>query len=1096
MTQNGIRVQIRLLGRFEAHRGGVALSGRELGSLKGRTLLKLLLVERGRTATPDRIAEVLWPDGPPARHERIVATLVSRLRSVLGTEAIEGGPAGYRISADHFDIDLDSAERLTVESEALLAGEPALARTAAQGALEILSRGDVLDDEPYAEWAQDLRSETRTLTRRARRTAWGAAATLGDHAAMARAAEAALVADPLDEEASRAAMTAYASSGRPGDALRHYESLRSALADQIGVDPAPETRTLHLAILREEELPELPTAIEPASAASFDPGFVGRDRELQRLKELWSQAASGRPTLVLLAGESGIGKTQLAGQIVALCGNSGGLVVQTRCHEAEHSLFLQPIADAVRNLAVSVDPRKLREASGEGAGTLATLVPEIGLILRPHAYRSSTPDVERRRSFEVLTSFFKAFALKQPVLLFLDDLHNAGVSTLELLHYMLRRASGAALLVLATIRVEEGAEVLAQLSDVATRLDIGPLDNEAVTRLAAAAGAEELAERILQRTGGHPLFVVETLRSLAGGTGEEVVPESLMSAVVSRVDRLGPEVEEFLRAAAVLGSSFDLSFAAEMIDVAVQDATRRAGRALTARLLFAAEESFEFANDLIKEILYVTTPAPIRLVRHRRAAELMRGRPESVAVHAAAAADWSGAAQAWIGAGVQAFERNANRDAERMLEFALDAAQKADDRIAQATAHLFRGRVREALTDYAGGLGDQQLALGLARETGQRRIEMQALREIGGDLMIGVGRPTAECIPALLAALDLASELDDGVVEVGVLSRLAVISTNKLRLEDGYRFARLAVQRAREVNDEPTLAFAIDGLKTVSAYAGNLSLLKGCLYELESLLRRHGMVFQEQWTMFESSFVPLAGGDWPEAIARLNTALDLNHRSGYTAFEAMFVAQLGWVYRSMGRYDEALAHGRRAAERAAAVGHPWWTAFAEAMLGWTLIEAGHPDEAIGHLQRGLQISELDGSEGYLIRCLTHLALAFALCDREDEAAELLDRADSIFAAVSVPAGEAFLHGAHSYLAAARARLRLGERDAAIHLVDLVREPAMAAGWIETAVEADLLTGQIRGDDDLIGKAVDQAETRGLVRLQHLADQFRSASGTV
>ena len=1071
------------------------MSGRELGSLKGRTLLKLLLIERGRTATPDRIAEVLWPDRPPARHERIVATLVSRLRSVLGTDAIEGGPAGYHISVDHFDIDLDSADRLTVESEALLAGEPALARTAAQGALEILSRGDVLVDEPYAEWAENLRSETRALTRRARRAAWVAATALGDYDSAARAAESALVDDPLDEEACRAAMTAHASTGRPGEALRHYESLRSALTEQIGVDPSPETRALHMAVLREEDLPELAPVVESSSTGSFDPGFVGRERELLRLKELWSQAAAGRPTLVLLAGESGIGKTQLAGQMVKLCGNSGGLVVQTRCHEAEHSLFLQPIADAVRHLAVSVDPDKLREASGEGAGTLATLVPEVGLILRPHAYRSSTPDVERRRSFEVLTSFFRAFALKQPVLLFLDDIHNAGLSTLELLHYMLRRAPGAALLVLATIRIEEGAEALTQLGDVATRLDIGPLHKEAVTRLAAAAGAEELAEGILQRTGGHPLFVVETLRSLADGTGEDVVPESLMSAVVSRVDRLGPDVEEFLRAAAVLGSSFDLSSAAEMIDVAVQDAARRAERALTARLLFAAEDSFGFANDLIKEILYVTTPAPIRLVRHRRAAELMRGRPESVAVHAAAAADWDVAAQAWIGAGVQAFERHANLDAERMLEFALDAARKADDRVAQATTHLLRGRVREALTDFAGGLDDQQVALGLARETGQRRIEMQALREIGGDLMIGVGRPTAECIPALLGALDLASELNDGVVEVGVLSRLAVISTNKLRLEDGYRFARLAVQRAREVNDEPTLALAIDGLKTVSAYAGNLPLLKGCLHELESLLKRHGMVYHEQWTMFESSFVPLAGGDWPNAIARLNAALDLNHRSGYTAFEAMFVAQLGWVYRSMGGYDEALAHGRRAAELAAAVRHPWWTAFAEAMLGWTLIEEGHPDEAIGHLQRGLEVSELDGSESYLIRCLTHLALAFALCDREEGAAELLDRADSIFAAVSVPAGEAFLHGAHSYFAAARARLRLGERDAATKLVDSVREPARTAGWIETAVEADLLIGQIRGDDDLVGQAVDLAESRGLVRLQHLADQFRSASGT-
>jgi DNA-binding SARP family transcriptional activator/tetratricopeptide (TPR) repeat protein len=1096
MGENSIRLQIRLLGRFEAQRDGVVLSERDLGSLKGRTLLKLLLLERGRIAASDRIAEALWPGQPPARHERIVATLVSRLRSVLGTDAIEGGPGGYRISTNHFEIDLDSAERLTDESEALLVSEPVLARAAAQGALEVLSRGEVLEDEPYAEWAEPLRAETRTLTRRARRAVWLAGAALGDFEAAARVAEAALVDDPLDEEACRAVMTAHASSGRPGEALRCYELLRAALAEQIGVDPAPETRALHLAVLREEELPELASVGIPVAPPSFDPGFIGREHELHRLKDLWSRAASGRPTLVLLTGESGIGKTQLAGQIALLARKSGGLVVQTRCHEAEHSLFLQPIADAVRSLAVSVDPDRLREVSGDGAGTLARLVPEVGVILRPHTYRSSTPDVERRRSFEAVTSFFRAFARRQPVLLFLDDLHNAGSSTLELLHYMLRRAPGAALLVLATVRIEEGNDALTQLREVATRLDIGPLDHAAVKRIAATAGAEELTERILQRTGGHPLFVVETLRSLVDGTGEEAIPESLMSAVVTRVERIGSEVEEFLRAVAVLGSNFELSAAAEMIDVPVHDAARRAERALIARLLSATEDSFEFANDLIKEILYVTTPPPIRLVRHRRAAELMRGRPESVAVHAAAAADWPAAAQAWIGAGVQAFERQANRDAERMLELALDAANKADDGVAEATAHLLRGRVREALIDYEGALIDQQFALELARETGQRRIEMQALRELGGDILLGVGQPTAECIPHLLGALDLASELEDGVVEVGVLSRLAVISTNKLQLEDAYRFARLGVQRAREVDDEPTLALALDGLKTVSAYAGNLTILRGTLGELDSLVRRHGMVLHLQWTIFESSFVPFAVGDWGAAIARLKKAMDLNRRTGYAAFEAMFVAQLGWVFRSMGRYEDALSHGLKATELASEVGHPWWTAFAGTMLGWTLTELGRPDEAIGHLETALKIAERDGSESYLVRCLSHLALAFALCDRRDDAFELLPRADIIFESVTAPPGEAVLHGAHAYFAAARARLELGDRDRALNLVDAVREPAAIAGWVEIACEADLLTGQILGDETMVKNALGHADRQGLARLQQLGNQVRSAGGTI
>ena len=1096
MVQERIRLRIRLLGRFEVQRDGVILGSRELGSLKGRTLLKLLLLERGRIATPDRIAEALWPGQPPARHERIVATLVSRLRSVLGTDAIEGGPGGYRISTGHFDIDLDAAERLTGESEALIVSEPVLARTAAQSALELLARGDVLEDEPYAEWAEPLRTETHTLRRRARRAAWLAAAAIGDFASTARVAEAALADDALDEEACRALMTAHAVSGRTGAALQCYERLRVTLADQMGVDPAPETRELHLAVLREEGLPELLPARSDAATSSFDPGFVGREHEINQLKELFAQTASGRPTLVLLAGESGIGKTQLAGQIVGLARNSGGMVVQTRCHEAERSLFLQPIADAVRGVVVSVEPDRLREGAGEGAGTLARLVPEVGVVLRPHAYRLSTPDVERRRTFEAVTSLFRAFALRQPVLLFLDDLHNAGSSTLELLHYMLRRAPGASLMVLATVRVEEGSEVLAQLNDVATRMDIGPLDQAAVRRIAGTAGAEGLAKRILQRTGGHPLFVVESLRALVDGTDENVIPETLFSAVLTRVQRIGSQVEEFLRGAAVLGSNFELTAAAELIDVPVQEAARRAEKALTARLLSETADEFEFANDLIKEILYVTTPAPVRLARHRRAAELMRGRPESVALHAAAAADWTAAAQAWLGAGVQAFERHANRDAERMFEFAKDAATKANDQVAEATAHLLRGRVREALIDYEGALKDQQLALELARETGQRRIEMQALRELGGDILLGVGRPTADCIPHLLGALDLASELGDGVVEVAVLSRLAVISTNALRFEDAYRFARLGVHRAREVDDEPTLALALDGLKTVSAYAGNLTILKGTLGELDSLLRRHGMALHLQWTIFESSFVPMAAGDWNAAIARLEKALELNRRTGYAAFEAMFVAHLGWIYRSMGRYEEALDQGMNAARIASEVGHPWWTAFAQTMLAWTLTELGRPDEAVSHLEAALQIAERDGSEAYLVRCLSHLGLALVLSDRRPEASEVLRRADELFESATVPPGEAFLHGAHAYFAAARARIRLDDRETALRLIEVVRRPALVAGWVEIATEAELLSGEVRRDPEAVNRALEVAEHKGLTRLQQLGNQAGSAGGPI
>src|SRR5262249_3366662 len=161
---------------------------------------------------------------------------------------------------------------------------------------------------------------------------------------------------------------------------------------------------------------------------------------------------------------------------------------------------------------------------------------------------------------------------------------------------------------------------------------------DAVAQLARAAGQDELAGRILERTRGHTLFVVEVLRALA--SGEQGVPESLRTAVQARVHRAGPPVETLLRAAAVLGSTVDPLTLAAMLDLVPAAALEQCEAALGARLLVVSGRDYEFANDLIRDVLYASTPEPTRLAYHRRAADLLTGQPESLARHAAAAGDW------------------------------------------------------------------------------------------------------------------------------------------------------------------------------------------------------------------------------------------------------------------------------------------------------------------------------------------------------------------------------------------------------------------------------------------------------------------------
>jgi hypothetical protein len=407
--------------------------------------------------------------------------------------------AGARVQ-----VDLEEVERLAGEAEARLAGEPALALAAAERALALLGRGPFLADEPDADWALPARREADRLAAGVRHLGWDAALALGDHARALAHAEAAAAADPLDESAWRAVMLAYASAGEPAAALAAYERLRQTLAEGLGTDPSTESRTIHLAVLRGDPVtassalapgaalsdpapgaarnlpvpgrvprwgsvadpegprPRLSTAPAGAAespaaeswaggggaggagAAGVDAGFVGREAELADLSRAWEAAVGRRPQLVLVAGEAGIGKTRLVGALAELAGATGGLVVQARCYEAERSLFLQPLAEAVRAAALAPPPARLAAAAGDAAGTLAELVPELRRLLDLPGYERAPAELERRRSFEAVTAFVRGLAAQQPLLLAVDDLHQAGASTLELLHFLLRRLAGDA----------------------------------------------------------------------------------------------------------------------------------------------------------------------------------------------------------------------------------------------------------------------------------------------------------------------------------------------------------------------------------------------------------------------------------------------------------------------------------------------------------------------------------------------------------------------------------------------------------------------------------------------------------------------------
>lgn len=247
---DGSGVWLGLVGWFTVRRDGRVFAPAEVGSRKARTVLALLAVERFRVVSPWTIVDVVWPGPGPRRPVENVATLVSRIRAALGSDVVVGGRSGYRLGASVRTDLYDAAQLVAAAEDGVGAGHPERARSFAEPALELLGRGPVLIDHQGAAWTQPAQLQHVELLRRARHAAAQAALAVRDAHAAAAAAQAAIQADPLDEVAYRALLTAYSLAGEPARALTAYEQLRRTLADELGIDPDPATRELHISILQ------------------------------------------------------------------------------------------------------------------------------------------------------------------------------------------------------------------------------------------------------------------------------------------------------------------------------------------------------------------------------------------------------------------------------------------------------------------------------------------------------------------------------------------------------------------------------------------------------------------------------------------------------------------------------------------------------------------------------------------------------------------------------------------------------------------------------------------------------------------------------
>ena len=681
------RVRVRLLGAFEVE----GVPERDLGSRKGRLLLKTLGAAQGAPVAVDRLAEVVWGDDQPGRPADQVGVLVSRLRGVLGAHRLPRSDAGYALVADWTDV-AALLELSEVAADALEEGRVGAARAAAGAALDLV-RGPLLADEDGL-WVEADRAAVDAAVMRLRRLAVDAAVAAGDHGAAAALAEQALAADPYDEAVLRALMGAHLAAGRPASALAAYARVRERLAEDLGVPPTAETEALHGAALAAADGDTAwAAAADPAApAAPAAAGLVGRTAELTALDAALADVAAGATALVVVEGDAGMGKTALV-EAWARRARAHATVLWGRCDELGRDLPLQPVADALAEHLHAAGAERATAVAGDDASTLAPLLgPVAGSTA---ATVVADTDAGRARLFTALVAAVERTADTGPVVLVIEDLHLAGAGTRAWLSFARRRSRRTLLVVTSRAGGTSGV-------DASLRIHLGPLGPEAVVEL---VGPERGAE-LHQRSGGHPLL----LAALASAPGGEDLPADLRHAVASQVDGLGEAVAATLRVAAILGPECDLDLVAEVTGTPAVTVLDHLEVAAGAGLLAERGSRFAFQHQLIREALEASAGAARRALVHREAARLLAGRarpdPLAVALHARAGGDATLAAGSFVAAAEAAAGRFDLDAAEDLLAAALDLTEDPE-------AYVVRARVRMGRQALDGAAGDAERAVAL-----------------------------------------------------------------------------------------------------------------------------------------------------------------------------------------------------------------------------------------------------------------------------------------------------------------------------------------------------------------------------------------------
>ena len=816
--------------------------------------------------------------------------------------------------------------------------------------------------------------------------------------------------------------------------------------------------------------------------------LVGRDAEIQRLRQIYQRAAGGDGAIVLLAGDPGVGKSRLLYEFLRRLDGAGAVELETTCASYGRAMAYRPIVEALRrylDLPDGVPGEEVRSRVAEQLRFLRFEGDEPAILLAHFLGVSAPPEFLSRlsgpqlkeRTLGAICDVFLRMSEAGPVILIVENMHWVDTASEEFLAHLARGLPGHSILLVLTTRPGYAPPWLASpLAETITVEGLGAADVRGMVRtlLVAEDVSEQLFKILAEKSEGNPLYVEEILRQLLETSGivvekgeaqlsrpDVTVPETIHDIIAARVDRLSDPLKQTLQGAAVVGRRFGISLVSRILEVDPELVAGHLRELHALDFVFPSahepELMYSFKHALTQDVVYAGVLERRRRRYHAAAGlgleELYAGRiddvVELIGYHFARGQMWDKAATYLRQAAVKAQRRSAHREAVTTFEEALEALRRLPETPETREQGIdVRLELRGALYP----LGEFERMLTYLREAETMAGAISDERRLGlvsihiAEYFRQTGR-FAEARTLAEQALAMGDKLQDVPLQLYASHYLGLACN---ALGDYRRASGVLGAVVRSPQDE-WRAGALGGtvIQSWAAFqAITLAWLARCLAEIGqfeegveaggravALAEEVGTPYSLTAACLGLGYTSLVRGDFDAAAPVLERAYSVAREANLTLLRPQAARLLGGVYLLSGRIDEGVALVRAAADEVESKRLLMQQAAVLALLGEACLFAGHVDEASTAAQRALALATERGQRGDAAAALYVLGEATA---RDSLAG---DKAEHHYLAAIALTEELEMRPllARCHLGLGRLYLRAGDRDrAADHLLTAKR----------------------------------------------------------